>query len=106
MVYVSIVQMSDPAVKPKMMPNAVLVNKKLVTETKAKEALPVRESSAPKKSAWGVSDSEGKQWTGSEIDEGCIICYEEMDYRTAYKVDCGHHFHFKVSVHVINSPRE
>ncbi|GBL83598.1 hypothetical protein AVEN_196424-2 [Araneus ventricosus] len=89
-------QMPDPAVKPKMMPNAVLVNKKLVTETKAKEPPPARETSAGKKSAWGISNSEGsKQWTGSDLNEECTICCEEMTYKTAYKVDCGHHFHFK-----------
>ncbi|CAL1288150.1 unnamed protein product [Larinioides sclopetarius] len=90
------VKMPDSSVKPKMMPNAVLVNKKLVTESKVKELPPTRETSAGKKSAWGISNSEGsKQWTGSEINEECTICCEDMTYKTAYKVDCGHHFHFK-----------
>ncbi|KAF8774194.1 E3 ubiquitin-protein ligase TTC3 like protein [Argiope bruennichi] len=89
-------KMPDSVVKPKAVPNVVLVNKKLAAETKAKEPTPVRETSTAKKTAWGVSDSESsKQWTGSEIDEGCIICYEDMTHKTAYKVDCGHHFHFK-----------
>ncbi|GFT40292.1 e3 ubiquitin-protein ligase TTC3 [Trichonephila clavipes] len=80
--------------RTKMMPNAVLVNKKLVYDEKTKAPPPPPESSV-KKSAWGNCETENlKQWSGSTGDE-CSICYEEMTSSTAYKVDCNHSFHLK-----------
>ncbi|GFY59677.1 RING-type domain-containing protein [Trichonephila inaurata madagascariensis] len=79
--------------RTKMMPSAVLVNKKLVYDEKMK-APPPPESSV-KKSAWGNRETDNlKQWSGSTGDE-CSICYEEMTSSTAYKVDCNHSFHLK-----------
>ncbi|GIX72339.1 e3 ubiquitin-protein ligase DZIP3 [Caerostris darwini] len=76
------------------MSNAILVNKKLVPESKPRE--PVQDTFV-KKSAWGATDSSGanKHWSGSSIEDDCIICYEKMTQHTAYKVLCGHRFHFK-----------
>ncbi|GFQ76830.1 e3 ubiquitin-protein ligase TTC3 [Trichonephila clavata] len=79
--------------RTKMMPNAVLVNKKLVSDERLR-APPPPESSL-KKSAWGNRETDHlKQWSGSTVDE-CSICYEEMTSSTAYKVDCNHSFHLK-----------
>ncbi|XP_042910098.1 E3 ubiquitin-protein ligase TTC3 isoform X2 [Parasteatoda tepidariorum] len=94
---------SQPKPPPKMVevkskviavpPLNKLVSKKLV-EKKSKKPPPPqpRQPVCP----WGPSKSEEKNnWSGSGLEEGCIICYEEMTPSNAYKVDCGHCFHLK-----------
>ncbi|GFS62531.1 e3 ubiquitin-protein ligase TTC3 [Nephila pilipes] len=86
-------QVQELSARTKMMPNVVLVNKKLMFDEKMK-APPLAENTT-KKSAWGITEVDSsKQWLGSVVDE-CAICCEEMTSRTAYKVDCNHYFHLR-----------
>lgn len=89
------IQVPEPIARMKMVPNTVLVNKKLVPGEKMKAPPPPPESSV-KKTAWSNNHEtdNSKQWSGNILDE-CAICCEEMTSATAYKVDCKHSFHLR-----------